>query len=310
MKLISIIFLGTSAGTPSKSRWLPSILIHDERNYILLDVGEGTQYRLLQIGLNVHKITHILITHLHGDHVFGLLGLIASMTLLNRVKDLIVIGPVGIQEMLNANIKFLGSLPFKLNVIETNPDDKVLEVYKQGDLCIKATSTKHTCNSIAFSIEWKVPIGKFKPEKAIKLKVPIKYWKLLQYGEVIKLENGRIIKPEDVIEITNRGFVRIVYTGDTAPCENIIKLARDADILIHEATFSRDENAKIIWNQGHSRTIDAAEIAKKANVKLLILTHISTRYEGLESKLLEEAKEIFPNTLIAYDLMKIRLRII
>ena len=212
--------------------------------------------------------------------------------------------------MLSANIKFLGNLPFKLNIIEVNPSDEIFEVYKQGDLCIKTISTKHTCNSIAFSIEWKIPIGKFKPEKAIELKIPVKYWKLLQYGEIVKLEDGRIIKPEDVIEITNRGFVKIVYTGDTAPCENIIKLAKDADVLIHEATFSKDEDAKIIWNQGHSRTIDAAEIAKKANVKLLILTHISTRYEGMEYKLLEEAKEIFPNTLIAYDLMKIRLKII
>jgi len=306
VKWLIIQFLGTSAGTPTRSRGLPSVLVYDGRRYILLDCGEGTQYRLLQVGVSVCRIDIVLITHLHGDHVFGLPGLISSMALLGRVKNLKIFGPVGLLDMLESCIKFLNTLPFKVEIFEiedfndTNP--KI--ILAEDDLEISCIKTMHSTTNFAYRLRWYIPLGKFKPEVAKKLNIPTRYWKLLHTGHVVTLEDGRIIRPEDVVELRRRQPLTIVYTGDTAPCENVVEISKDADVLIHEATFSGDEKPEDVWSQGHSRTIDAANIAARANVKMLILTHISARYEGLEDKLLEEARRYFKNTYIAYDLQK------
>ncbi len=304
MRRIEVIFLGTSAGAPTRERALSSVLVADGHRYILLDCGEGTQYRLMSCEVSVHRIDLVLITHLHGDHVFGLPGLIASMTLLGRTRELTIIGPSGIYEYLSCNIKFLGRLPFKLQIIEVEPPSEPKVVYSCENFQIQVVKTLHSCESIAFSLVWRIPVGKFRPEKAQRLGVPVHLWKRLHYGECVILEDGREVCPEDVVDITTRGFLKLTYTGDTAPCEEVVKLAKDSDMLIHEATFSEDEAPETVWSQGHSRTVDAAEVARRANVKMLILTHISSRYQGLEDKLLHEARKIFPNTFIARDLEK------
>ncbi len=301
---IQITFLGTSAGSPSIKRGLPAVLVSDGLREILLDCGEGTQHRLLRVGVSVHRIDMILITHLHGDHLFGLPGLIASMTLLGRVRELKIAGPVGIREYIEANIKFLSALPFRIRLLEIEPPEKVTTLYREENFEIQCVTARHTIEACAYALIWRVPVGKFDPEKARKLNIPIKYWKKLHYGETVTLEDGRVIRPEDVVKVRHRGTIKIAYTGDTAPTETIIELAKEADILIHEATFSAEEDPHTIWKQGHSRTIDAAEIAKRANVRTLILTHISTRYEGIEEKLLQEAKTVFPNTYLANDFDK------
>jgi len=301
---IQITFLGTSAGAPSRKRGLPAVLVSDGFRNILLDCGEGTQYKLQSVGVSVHSIDLILITHLHGDHVFGLPGLIASMTLLGRIRDLRIVGPSGIREYLEANIKFLSTLPFRIHIVEVDPPEEPVTIHREDNFEVQCVATRHSVKSCAYALIWRVPVGKFNPEKAKMLNIPVKYWKKLQFGETVILEDGRTIRPEEVVEVKHRGYIKIVYTGDTAPTDTIIKLAHGADILIHEATFSADEDPYTIWRQGHSRTVDAAEIAKKANVQTLILTHISTRYEDQEHKLLQEAKTIFPNTYLANDLEK------
>lgn len=308
-KWIIVTFLGTSAGTPTKTRSLPAILVQDNKRFILLDCGEGTQHRLLQVGVSVCRIDIVLITHLHGDHVFGLPGLISSMALLGRTRDLTIVGPPGLKEMLYSSVKFIGSLPFKIHIIEVKPSNNVVTVIEDGDLEVKCVETIHNVTNIAYLLQWKVPLGKFRPEIAQKLEIPTRFWRALHIGEEVILDDGRVIRPEDVVELRRRGPFKIVYTGDTAPCENVVNIARDADVLIHESTFSAEEDPACIWPQGHSRTIDAAEIAKKANVRILILTHISARYEGLEDKLLQEARSIFRNTYIANDLEKYYIEI-
>ncbi len=303
-KRVQITFLGTSAGAPSRKRGLPAILVSDGFRNVLLDCGEGTQYKLQQVGISVHSIDLILITHLHGDHVFGLPGLVASMTLLGRIRDLKIIGPTGIREYIEANIKFLSTLPFKVDILEVNPPDKPTTVYREENFEIQCVATRHNVESCAYALIWRVPVGRFNPEKARALNIPVRYWKRLHYGETVLLEDGRVVRPEDIMEVRHRGYIKIVYTGDTAPTDTVIELAHEADVLIHEATFSAEEDPYTIWKQGHSRTVDAAEIAKRANVRILILTHISTRYEDQEQKLLQEAKTIFPNTHLANDLEK------
>ena len=304
LRRIEITFLGTSAGAPTRERGLSAVLVHDGKRYILLDCGEGTQYKLLNCDVSVHRIDIVLITHLHGDHVFGLPGLLASMTLLGRTRELVVIGPVGIYEYLSCNIKFLGRLPFPLKILEIEPPSQVQEVLRQDDLKILTVKTRHTCESVAFSLVWKIPLGKFNPEKARALGVPTHLWKQLHYGEPVVLPDGRVVRPEEVVTVTTRGYLKLTYTGDTAPCEEVVELAQESDVLIHEATFSADEKPEDVWPQGHSRTVDAAEIALRARVRKLILTHISSRYAGQEDKLLQEARRVFPNTYIARDLEK------
>ncbi len=299
---VTLTFLGTAAGTPTRSRSLPSVLVSDNKRYILLDCGEGTQHRLLQTGVSVCRIDIVLITHLHGDHVFGLPGLIASMALLGRTADLTVVGPPGLRDMLCSSVQFIGSLSFKVNIIEIEPESRIMTILEDSELEIKCIKARHSITDIAYALQWKVPVGKFRPEIAQKLEIPTRYWKILHQGQSVVLENGRIINPEDVVELRRRGPLKIVYTGDTAPCDEILELSKDADVLIHEATFSAEEEPKCIWMQGHSRTIDAAEIATRSNVRMLILTHISARYEGLENRLLEEARKVFRNTYIANDL--------
>ena len=301
---VSLIFLGTSAGTPSKERALPSILVTDNVHYILLDVGEGVQYRLLNVGVSVHKITHILITHLHGDHIFGLPGLLASMILLDRRKELTIIGPSVIKSFVENTLQFLAKPQFPIKVIEVEPRDEVFEIMHHENLRIKCVSANHTVPSLMYVLTWKLPYGKFLPEKARELNIPRSFWSKLQSGEVVTLSNGRVVRPEEVtIPYRKREFT-IVYTGDTAPTDNLLKIG-NIDVLIHEATFKPEEDAKNVWFQGHSRSIDAAIMARKVNAKLLILTHISTRYRSDEELLTSEVVKIFPNTMIAKDLLKI-----
>ncbi|NPA99841.1 MAG: ribonuclease Z [Crenarchaeota archaeon] len=306
---ITLTFLGTSAGTPTRTRSLPSVLVHDSKRFILLDCGEGAQHRLLQVGVSVCRIDIVLITHLHGDHVFGLPGLISSMALLGRTRDLTIVGPPGLREMLCASVRFIGSLPFKVHIVEVNPGGNIVLVVEDGELEIKCVEAQHSITNIAYLLQWRLPVGRFRPDIAQKLGVPVKFWRALHVGERVILDDGRAINPEDVVELRRRGPFKIVYSGDTAPCESIIELSKDADVLIHEATFSAEEEPSCIWAQGHSRTVDAAEIAKKAGVRVLILTHISARYEGLEHKLLQEAQSIFRNTYIANDLEKYYIEI-
>ncbi|NPA23247.1 MAG: ribonuclease Z [Crenarchaeota archaeon] len=306
---ITITFLGTAAGTPTRNRSLPSILVSDARRNILLDCGEGAQHRLIQSGLSVCRVDIVLITHLHGDHVFGLPGLISSMALLGRTRDLIIVGPPGLRDMLSSSVKFLGSLPFKTFIIEVDPKESIMKIIEDSELEIYCTEARHNITDIAYLLQWRVPLGKFRPECAQRLNVPTRYWKALHVGEKVVLENGKVISPEDVVELRRCGPFRIVYTGDTSPCESVIELARGADVLIHEATFSAEEDPACIWPQGHSRTIDAAEVARRAGVRILILTHLSARYEGMEDKLLQEARSVFRNTYIANDLDKYYIEI-
>ncbi len=302
MKWLIITFLGTSAGTPTKRRGLPSILVQDDKRYILLDCGEGAQYKLLQVGISVCKIDIVLISHLHGDHVFGLPGLISSMALLGRTKKLKIFGPRGLSDMLYSCVKFISSLPFKVEIYEIENAREILKVYSENNLEIECIETRHSIQNLAYRLRWYIPVGKFQLEKARSLNIPVKYWKELHIGHEVVLENGRIVRPEDVVIKLRDGPLTLVYSGDTAPFEEMITFSKNADVLIHEATFSEDEKPEDVWPQGHSRTIDAANIAKEANVRILILTHISARYEGLEDKLLQEARKIFPNTYIAEDL--------
>jgi len=298
-----VILLGTAGSIPTKSRNLPCIAIRRRGELILFDCGEGAQRQFIKAGIGFPAKFKIFISHLHGDHVLGLPGLLQTMSLMGRSAPLEIYGPRGIIDFLKAlreTVRFL--LTFDVKVFEVGEG----LIYEGDDYVIKACWTDHSIPCLAFSLEEHPRPGKFYPEKAIELGVPKgPLWKRLQMGFPVKLADGRIIKPEQVLGPMRRGL-KLVYSADTTPCERVIELARNADLLIHEATFD-DSLADKASEDKHSTASQAAEVALKANVKFLVLTHISARYEGDDSILLNQARSIFPKVVVGRDFQVIEL---
>ncbi len=291
--MIQVYFLGTSGGSPSKRRRLPAFLVKREKTNILLDCGEGTQYTLMQYKLGINSIKIVGISHMHGDHVFGLLGLIASMGLLDRRDPLYLIGPKELKEFLYNSFEYSKFYPpFKLEFIDN---------YEDSDIKISTFKTCHTIKSQGFLISEKDRV-KIDNEKLVK--EGIKDWRVirqLKEGNIVNY-NGKILKPDDYLTI-KRG-IKVAYTGDTTPCRSVIDSVKSVDLLIHDSTFLYEPSA---YTYGHSNAIDAAKVALEANVKLLALTHISARYEDT-TMFLKETRRIFNNTILPDDLSYISIK--
>jgi ribonuclease Z len=300
---MEITFLGTASAVHSKERNHPSIALKAFGETILFDCGEGTQRQLISSNVSPMKISKIFITHYHGDHILGLPGLLQSMSLNGRDSKLTIYGPHGLDKVKNA-IYSLGycAIEYPIEFIEI--DSGIVE--DNESYFIEAQRVRHNVPTLAYSIEEKKK-PRFLREKAIELGVPVgPAFGKLHNGEEVEI-NGKIIKPEQVLGEPRKG-VKITYSGDTRPCEEMIMLARDSTLLIHESTFIQQDNANA-EEHAHSTSQDAAFVARESNSKELILTHISTRYaKELEDIMLKEAQEIFENTKIAHDLMEIEVR--
>ncbi|MCX8187614.1 MAG: ribonuclease Z [Nitrososphaeria archaeon] len=298
MTSMKLIFLGTGGGTPSVRRSLPSIAVKFSGHIILFDCGEGTQRQMMRAGVGFKKEMIILLTHLHGDHILGLPGLIYTLSMLNREDSLTVIGPPGTKNFLEAilSIRF-GKLSYEIHVYE------VLEgvVYESKEYVIEAIKADHTVLALAYKLREKDRPGKMNVEYLERIGLPKgPLWGKLQRGEPVEF-GGRTLRPDEVMGPPRSGR-KIVYSGDTRPSEKIIEFSRDADVLIHDATF-HSEFEEDALNEGHSTARSAAEVALRAGVKRLYLFHISPRYEEMEDKLLLDARAIFPNTFLAEDLL-------
>lgn len=300
--IMEIIFLGTSSAVHSKERNHPSIALKAFGEIMLFDCGEATQRQLLYTNVSPMKITKIFITHYHGDHILGLPGLLQSMSLNGRQTKLTIYGPKGLGKIKDA-IYSLGYCAIEYPVEFVEIDSGIIIDNEQ--YFIEAQRVKHNVHSLAYAIEEKKK-PRFLREKAIELGVPVgPAFGRLHNGEEVEI-NGKIIKPEQVLGEPRKGR-KITYSGDTRPCEEMIMLARDSTLLIHESTFIQNEKANA-EEYGHSTAVDAAYIAKDSNSKELILTHISTRYGPQYGEImLEEAQEIFENTRLAHDFMEIEL---
>ncbi|RLI79300.1 ribonuclease Z [Archaeoglobales archaeon] len=295
--LLKITFLGTSGTIPSVNRNPSAILIQFGGERILFDCGEGTQRQMMISRVGFRNLNNIFITHLHTDHFIGCFGLIETMSLNERKNKLTFYSP---------NAKFLESLfkvfgyhylDFPIEVVELRNGD----VVEFKNFKVIAFKTDHIIPSLGYALVENERRGKFNRKRAEELGIPPGplYAKLVR-GESVEV-GGKIITPDMVIGKPRRGR-KIVYTGDTRPCSRTVEMARDADVLIHDASFTTD---LIEWamESKHSTAREAAELAKKANAKMLILTHISARYSKDTSPLLNEAKEIFENTVVAEDFM-------
>lgn len=300
---LKIVFLGTAGSIPTPTRSLPAIAIIRLGELIIFDCGEGVQRQMVKAGLGFNKKTKIFITHMHGDHVLGLPGLIQTMSLLHRDKQLEVYGPCGLKGFLAGVEKALRSLPtFPLKIKEINQKGLVCE---EEDYSVYATQANHVAPSFSYSLVEKHRPGKFYPEKARALGVPEGVlWSRLQQGLLVKLQDGSVVKPEMVVGPLRPGR-KIVYTGDTMFSNAIVELARDADLLIHDCTFDDDLSERAI-EDGHSTPSQAAKTAEKSNVKRLILTHVSARYKNTR-KLIGQARKVIADVEVAEDFMKIQL---
>lgn len=297
---MQIIFLGTSGTIPTLSRNLPAVALIRNGRIFLFDAGEGTQIQFIKSSLSMHKISDIFISHLHGDHIGGLPGILQSLSLQRRLKPLRVYGPRGIRGYISAILGTMNfDVTFPLKVVEIN-SGRILE---ENDFYVEATMGEHKIDVVSYGFFEKPRPGKFHPEKAKELEIPERLWKNLQRGEEITVKD-RLIKPSDVLGSPRSGR-KIVYAIDTRPCENILSLSKNADCLIHDGMFASDLYEKAI-EAGHSTALEAAELAKKAEVKKLFLIHISSRYPNTE-KLLIEAQKVFSNTEIADDLLKVEV---
>jgi ribonuclease Z len=300
---LRITFLGTAGSVPTPKRSLPAILIQRKGEQIMFDCGEGVQRQMIKAKTGFHRKMKVFISHMHGDHVLGLPGILQTMALLDREKKLDVYGPPGIKlflENIRETVQFVLTFPVEIH-----------EIHEAGVVCeeeeyfVQAVWANHVIPSLAYALVEKPRSGRFYPEKAKNLGIPEgPSWSKLQHGHNVKLPNGRVVKPEEVTGLLRPGR-KIVYTGDTRPFKGFVKFAAGADLLIHDATLD-DELAERAEEDGHSTPEQAAKTAKKAKVKQLILTHVSARYDDT-NVLLKQAKKVFKNTQVAEDFMKIEI---
>jgi len=300
---LHVVFLGTAGSVPTPQRALPAIAIQRKDELILFDCGEGAQRQMIQAKVGFHRKTKVFVTHMHGDHVLGLPGLFQTMALLDRKRKLEIYGPVGIRAFVKAikeTVQF--ALTFPIEITETENASVVCE---EKEYEVHAVSVDHVVPSLAYALIEKPRPGKFNPKRAKALGVsegPL--WSKLQHGSAVKLPNGRIVKPEEVVGKPRPGR-KIVYSGDTRPTRELLRLAEKADLLIHDATFD-DQLKDRASEDGHSTPSQAAETAKEAGVKRLVLTHISARYKN--PRLLErQARKVFPRTDVAEDFLRIEI---
>lgn len=298
---MEITFLGTSSAIPTNNRNHSAIALKAFGEIMLFDCGEGTQRQMTRARLSPMKISKIFITHFHGDHILGIPGLIQSMAFRGRKDPLEIYGPPGLSRLVD-NMKSLGYFAISFDILINEISEGI--ILEGKDYQISSLKMDHSVLNLAYSIEEKRS-PKFIKEKAMQLGVkPGPAYGKLQSGIPVKV-GEKIIKPEQVLGNERKGR-KIVYSGDTLACNEMISFARKADILIHESTFNNSHRDKA-FETGHSTAEMAAEIAKKAEVKQLIITHISTRYK--DTKTLErEALEVFENSCIAEDLMKLEVK--
>ena len=301
-----VIPLGTSSGKPTLKRSVSALAIAREAEWLLFDCGEGAQIQIARAGLSPSRLSAVFITHLHGDHFNGLPGLLSTMGLDKRSRDLRLTGPTGVREYLNTleRLKVM-FLAYPLDLVEVGTLQDLTSLYRSPEYKVTACSLDHRVPAIGYRIDELPRPGRFNVERAHELLVPEgPLWGRLQAGEDITLGNGSVIQPGDVLGPPRPGK-SIAYCLDTRPCAMSLELARNVDLLIHEATYT-EEFAAEARLYGHSTAAQAAHTARAAGARSLLLTHFSSRYPDL-SALLAEAQAIFPNTTLAEDLREIEV---
>jgi ribonuclease Z len=298
---LSVRFLGTSASRPTVERGVSSIAVEREGETLLFDCGEGTQRQMMRYGVSF-ALNDIFFSHFHVDHFLGIVGLMRTMALQGREAPLRCWGPQGGERLLR-KCETLGAdrLTYPLEITEVEPGT----VLKRKDYDLIAVPARHRgAAAISWALVEHTRLGRFDPELARTLGIPEgPLWGRIHKGQAITLEDGRVIEPSILVGPTRPGR-RLVITGDTRPCDATVEAAHRADLLVHESTFGNEE-AERASETGHSTAREAAGVARDAEVRRLVLTHLSARYTRDTSDLEREAREVFPVVTVARDGMEI-----
>ena len=291
---LDLVFFGTSGSVPTAQRAPSALLLRRGGERLLFDCGEGTQRQMLRSSVGLVELREVFISHFHADHYLGLPGMLKTFALRGRELPLTIYGPPGLKELFGALRRIFGKLPYPLELVELKPGD----VLERGDYNLVTFPVAHAVQSLGFALVEHPRPGRFDVEAADALGVPNGPARgLLQAGESITLEDDTVVTPDEVLGPPRPGR-RVVLSGDTAPSATVLEAARGAEVLVHEATFLEEERERA-QETGHATALEAAELAREAEVGLLALTHLSNRYFGPEAA--REARTIFPETVVPKD---------
>lgn len=299
---MKLVFLGTSAAQPTENRGLSCVCLEREGEILMFDVGEAAQSSYMKSGLGWNKKMKIFITHLHGDHCIGILGLLQTMSMQKRTETLEIFGPNGIEEFIASNIKILNfglSFPVLINIIKEG------KIFQDAKFSMYVSKANHSVTAFSYRFEERDRPGRFNIQQAKELGIPEgKLWYELQNGKEIIINNN-IIKPEQVLGEKRPGK-KIGISGDTMPTKELENFFHECDYLVFDSTFQEEEKQKAL-DTCHSTAKQAATLAKNANVKNLILTHFSARYKD-EIGHLKEATQVHDSVITAKDMLEIEIK--
>ncbi len=305
MTNFSVLILGSASASPTLSRNPSAQLININEQYFLVDCGEGTQTRLRENNIKFQRINHIFISHLHGDHYLGLLGLLQTMHLLGRINPIHVYGPIQLKEIIDINLKHSYSTlkyPLVFHETHTKQSEVILET---EEVIVSTIILKHRVPCTGFVFKEKTKPRKINPQAIKYYKIPTYGLNKIKSGEDFYFLGGLEVIKNEILTFNPEPSYSYAYCSDTKFDEQIIPIIKDVDILYHEATFL-DVDIKRAEATYHSTAKQAATIALKANVKLLIIGHFSNRYGDL-SVLLKESKSVFPNTVLGIENNRFKL---
>jgi ribonuclease Z len=289
---LSVLFLGTSGSMPTVQRAPASVLIRRGGDRILIDCGEGTQRQLLR-SVGLPDVEHVFLTHFHADHFLGLPGMMKTFALRGRDVPLTIYGPRGLRALMSDLRRIYGKLTYEVKLAELGPNDAVeLDGYRVG-----AYAVQHGTEALGYALVEDERPGRFDPARAAELGVePGPQFGVLQKGEPVEA-GGRTVQPGEVMGESRPGR-KIVVTGDTEPCESTIAIAHRAELLVHDGTFAEEELERA-RQTGHSTARQAAEVARAAEVSMLALTHLSSRY--FAPVIEQEAQAVFERAIVPRD---------
>jgi ribonuclease Z len=298
--VLRLQFLGTSAARPTVERSVSALTVVREGETLLFECGEGTQRQMMKYGVGF-ALADVFFTHFHADHFLGVIGLVRTLGLQGRTDPLRLYGPKGARKLLGSALTLgVERVPFEVEIVELEPGESL----RRGEYDLLAYAADHGGSALGYVLVEKDRLGKFDPARAKELGVPEgPLWGRLQRAEAVRLEDGRTIEPDSIVGPARPGR-KVVYSGDTRPCKATIEAAIGADLLVHEATFSLEE-ADRARETHHSTAHEAAEVARMARVRRMVLTHVSARYSRDPGPLLQEAQAVFPETIVARDGMEI-----
>jgi len=293
---LKLLFLGTSAARPTAERNVSALILTRGGETLLFECGEGTQRQMMRYGVTF-ALGEVFFTHFHADHFLGIIGLVRTLGLQGRTEPFRLTGPRGGRKLLEQALALgVERQPFEVEIVEVEPE----QVLPRDGYDLRIFRVEHGAGAVGYALVEKERLGKFNPDRARELGVPEgPLWGKLQRGQTVQLEDGREVAAETIVGAPRPGR-KLVYSGDTRPCAATVEVAQGADLLVHEATFGEEEKDRA-KDTAHATAREAAEVARLAGVRRLVLTHLSARYSRDPATLLDEARAVFPETVVAKD---------